>query len=146
MAFRGYELNLMLRVQDRASSRLRRLSHDIGGVNRAAQLQRSAGRLATQQTRNQIDMAKTLVQRESLLAEKGTERLNTQAKLLRLRAQEMTLVDRINRMSPGALVSTRGQATLKRLKAVQTDIVRLEEIRRIAIRNNNTSLAVHFLL
>ncbi len=86
-------------------------------------------------------MAKTLAQRESLLAQKGTERLNTQAKLLRLKAQEMTLVDRINRMCPGQMVSVRGQAAIKRLEAVQKDIVRLEEVRRIAIRNNNTALA-----
>ena len=146
MAFRGYELNLMLRVQDRASSRLRRLSHDIGGVNRAAQLQRSAGRLATQQTRNQLDMTKTLAQREALLAQHGTERLGTQSRLLRLKAQELTLTDRINRMSPGQMVSARGQASLKRLQAVQKDIIRTEELRRIAIRNNNTALADQLLL
>ena len=46
MAFRGYELNLMLRVQDRATTRLRRLSQDIGGINRAAQIQRDAARLS----------------------------------------------------------------------------------------------------
>lgn len=46
MAFRGYELNLMLRVQDRATTRLRRLSADLGGISRAAQIQRDAARAA----------------------------------------------------------------------------------------------------
>lgn len=51
MAFRGYELNLMLRVQDRASSRLRRVANDLGGVNRAAQMQRDMQRLSAAQTK-----------------------------------------------------------------------------------------------
>lgn len=46
MAFRAYELNLIMRVQDRGSSRLRRIARDLGGVNRAAQMQRDAARLA----------------------------------------------------------------------------------------------------
>lgn len=146
MAFRGYELNLMLRVQDRASSRLRRLSHDIGGVNRAAQLQRNAARMSTAQGRNQLALSKTLVERESLLGAKGEARLRTEAQMLRLRAQEATMMDRLARMSPGQMASTRGQALLKRYQAVQKDIVRLEEVRRLAIRNNNIGLAEQLAL
>ena len=89
MAFRGYELNLMLRVQDRASSRLRRVASDIGGVNRAAQLQRKASVLQKAQGDNLVKTATLRNQLDSHTNRLGSDYLNTQQRLKTLKATEI---------------------------------------------------------
>lgn len=123
MAFRGYELNLMLRVQDRATARLRRLSQDIGGLTRASELQRRGARLAEAHNKNSIAQARTaeaLNHRTNIAAEK---RLGFQARMLRLQAQEITLTERLSRSGRPA---TRAAAEM-RLAAVQKEINRLKK-------------------
>jgi len=60
MAFRGHELNLMLRVQDRASSRLRKLSGDLAGVGNAADASNAANRQQQALQSRRISQAKQL--------------------------------------------------------------------------------------
>lgn len=92
MAFRGYELNLMLRVQDRASSRLRRLSADLGGMNRAAQIQRDAARLGDRAISKSAIAEQTLARTRLL----GLNQASTATEILDNNLKKATAAGKIN--------------------------------------------------
>lgn len=138
MAFRGYELNLMLRVQDRATTRLRKLSADIGGVARASQVQRDMSRIALAQNRNSISQAKTLNALQSRTLAQGEKNLQYEAQLLRAKATEIRLQQRLSGL--GARNPALRQATMMQLRAIQKDIVRLETVHVAEVQRLNLEL------
>lgn len=126
MAFRGYEMNLILRVQDRATTRVRRLSQDIGGLTRAADLQRRAGRIQQARARNMVQQTRAQAALEDRIAATGAKKLSNESQLLRYRAQQIQLEQKLAGMgmrNPGMR-----QATMMRLRAVQKDILRIETL------------------
>lgn len=124
MAFRGYELNLILRVQDRATSRLRRLSQDIGGLSRAADLQRQSARLAQTRSRNVQQLTKAQAALESRTAATGAKNLSNQSQLARATAQRILLEERLGKIRN--VQSTAYRATALRLEATEKDILRIK--------------------
>lgn len=139
MAFRGYELNLILRVQDRATTRLRRLSQDIGGLSRAADLQRQSARIAQTRSRNMMQLTKSQAALEARTAALGEKNLSNQAQLLRARATEISLQQRLNGLS--ARNPALRQATMMRLQAVQKDILRLQTLQVTEQQTLNAQIA-----
>lgn len=92
MAFRAYELNLIMRVQDRASRGIRRLSGDLGGINRAAQMQRDSARLA-QNARSRAGIAERDIAKARLL---GLNQANAQLDLFNKHLHIATQTGRIS--------------------------------------------------
>lgn len=137
MAFRSHELNLVLRMQDRASSRLRRVANDIGGVNRAAQLQRNAARTALSQERNLNQQAKIRQQLEARTSAMGERNLARQAQMLRLKANEATLWERLGRAKSG---SVREYSLIKRIEAGELDMLRLRSMETAEVAALNGEL------
>lgn len=133
MAWRGHELNLIMRVQDRATTRIRRIANDLGNMERASELQRKGARLAAAHNRNAVAQARTVEQLQARTSATGEKVLGNQAKLLRLRAQELTLSDRLSRMKPGV----QQQATALRLRAVQKDMLRIRELENLELAKLN---------
>jgi hypothetical protein len=139
MAFRGYELNLILRVQDRATTRLRRLSQDIGGLSRASELQRQSARIAQTRSRNMMQLTRAQAALESRTAAIGQKNLSNQSQLLRARANEIQLQQRLNGLS--ARNPALRQATMMRLQAVQKDILRLQTLQVTEQAQLNATIA-----
>lgn len=126
MAFRGYEMNLILRVQDRATTRVRRLSQDIGGLSRAADLQRRAGRIQQARARSMVQQTRAQAALEDRIAATGSKKLQNESQLLRYRAQQIQLEQKLAGMgnrNPGMR-----QALTMRLQAVQKDILRIQTL------------------
>jgi hypothetical protein len=115
-----------MRVQDRATSRIRRLANDLGGMERASELQRRGARLAADHNKLAVQQARTVAAETARTSAVGEKMLGNQAKMLRFRAQELQLADRLSRMKPG----TAQLATTMRLQAVRKEILRLTELEK----------------
>lgn len=105
---RMYEMNLVIRLQDRASARMRRISGDMSALTRHAQAQNKLTQISTQQERAFNRELKARSELQNLTTGSGAQR--NQSRMLSMRAQEITLV--------------------KALKNEQRDLTKLSQVYR----------------
>jgi len=84
---RMYEMNLVIRLQDRASARMRRISGDMSALARHAQSQNKLMQMQAQSQRLQIKQGQSLTNLRSLEAKDGEKRLANLAAQSKLTAQ-----------------------------------------------------------
>jgi TP901 family phage tail tape measure protein len=98
---RMYEMNLIIRLQDRASARMRRISGDMSALSRHAQAQNKLMQLQAQSQRVQLSQGQALANIRSLEHKDGQKRLanlSAQSKLTAQLARQETAMNKTRRV------------------------------------------------
>jgi hypothetical protein len=112
---RMYEMNLIIRLQDRASARMRRISGDMSAMSRHVQAQNKLMNMRTSLIKEYGSQAARIEQVESRTAKNGVTRLRDAAALKTIRAQILTQEVQAARFADSD--SKRAQAARMRLTA-----------------------------